>query len=105
MQTKEKVRSFQLGPTSYYPCSHIGKIAAKETNPTNNSEEPLGWSRGVSLSELFVHVSNLIPRLLSVVPSHPRIPEARKVPISSGFDFCSSLDGFLLKFLASRVLL
>ena len=58
----------------------------------------------LSLSEL-VHVSNLIPRLLSVVPSHQGIPEARSVSIASGFDFGLSLDGFLLKLLASCVLL
>ena len=58
----------------------------------------------LSLSEL-VHVSNLIPRLLSVVSSHQGIPEARSVSIASGFDFGLSLDGFLLKLLASCVLL
>ena len=58
----------------------------------------------LSLSEL-VHVSNLIPRLLSVVPSHQGIPEARSVSIASGFDFGLSLDSFLLKLLASCVLL
>ena len=58
----------------------------------------------LSLSEV-VHVSNLIPRLLSVVPSHHGIPEARSVSIASGFDFGLSLDGFLLKLLASCVLL
>ena len=58
----------------------------------------------LSLSEL-VHVSNLIPRLLSVVPSHQGIPEARSESIASGFDFGLSVDGFLLKLLASCVLL
>ena len=67
-----------------------------------------GWgcplSCPLSLSEL-VHVSNLIPRLLSVVPSHQGIPEARSVSIASGFDFGLSPDGFWLKLLASCVLL
>ena len=58
----------------------------------------------LSLSEV-VHVSNLIPRLLSVVPSHHGIPEARSVSIASGFDFGLSLDGFFLKLLASCELL
>ena len=61
----------------------------------------------LSLSEL-VHLSNFIPRLLSVDPSHQGIPEARSVSIArvaSGFDFGLSLDGFLLKLLASCVLL
>ena len=62
------------------------------------------FSCPLSLSEL-VHVSNFIPRLLSVVPSHQGIPEATSVSIASGFDFGLSLDGFLLKLLASCVLL
>ena len=63
-----------------------------------------GWGCPLSLSEL-VHVSNLIPRLLSVAPPTKESRKRESVSIASGFDFGLSLDGFLLKPLASCVLL